>query len=110
MPLRRADDKTYQLGTNASGTGAANGATVQIPGGEYTFLISSTANTGTLSLQIQEPQSLAWIDLQVYSGSYVRTTQLQMAQPGIYLPACNVRWALAGGNASNVYATLQGEG
>ena len=105
MPLRRSDDKTYTLGTNLS----ANGASVQIPGGEYLFFVDGTPSGGTLSLQIQMPNG-TWSDVSIYSGSKVSATTLPYAQTGIDLPACNGRVAMTGGTPTGVNSYLSGLG
>lgn len=105
MPLRRADDALYTLAENASSTGAA----VAIKGGEYIFQASGTPGGTTTSLQIQTPNG-TWSDIAVYSGSFVRSTNLPYSQTGIDLPPGNVRVAMTGGTPSAIYAYLVGMG
>lgn len=105
MPLRRSDDKTYTLGTALSATGAS----VQIPGGEYLFVVDGTVGGATVSLQVQMFNG-TWTDISIYSGSKVSTTTLPYGQTGIDLPACNVRVALTGGTPSGVNSYLSGLG
>lgn len=103
MPIRRADDATYTLGSNISATGSA----VAIKGGEYIFTCEGTAAGTTASLQLQTSNG-TWTDISVYSGSVVKSTTLPYAQTGISLPAGNVRIALTSGLPSGVYAYLVG--
>lgn len=105
MPLRRGDDLSYTLLSNAGATGSG----VAIKGGEYIITIEGTAGGTTSSLQIQTPNG-AWSDISVYSGSKVSSTTLPYSQTGIDLPAGNVRVALTGGTPSAVYAYLIGLG
>lgn len=105
MSVRRADDTQYALLVGGSATGAA----VPIKGGEYHFMVDGTASGTTASLQIQTPSG-AWTDVQVFTGSVVKFTNLPANQSGIDLPACNVRCALAGGTPSGINAYLIGLG
>lgn len=105
MTIRRADDNTYILASNASATGAA----VPVKGGEYMFMVEGTVGGSTLSLQVQSPNG-TWADVQVFSGSAVKFTVLPGAQAGVDLPACNVRMAVTGGAASSLFAYLVGCG
>lgn len=105
MPIRRADDTSYTLGSNISATGASTA----IKGGEYMFTVEGTAGGTTTSLQVQSLNGV-WSDISVYSGSVVKSTTLPYVQTGISLPAGNVRVALTGGTPSAVYAYLVGEG
>lgn len=106
MPVRRADDIQYTLGTGLSATGNA----VAVKGGYYTFTVEGTASGATASLQVQAPVTGTWIDVAIFSGSVVKTTTLPYAQSGIALPAGNVRVALTGGTPNGVAAYLVGEG
>jgi len=105
MPIRRADDTSYTLGSNISATGASTA----IKGGEYMFTAEGTAGGTTTSLQVQSLNGV-WSDISVYSGSVVKSTTLPYVQTGISLPAGNVRVALTGGTPSAIYAYLVGEG
>jgi hypothetical protein len=105
MPNCKVDGGTYPLLV----AGSATGAWVPINGGEYAFLLDASTNTGTLSLQMKSPSG-AGIDVQVFSGSFVRTMGVAFAQVQIDLPACDVRVALTGGTCTNVNAYLQGCG
>lgn len=104
MPLRRADDITYTLGTNLS----APGNSVTIRGGEYMFFADGTAGGGTIALEAQSPNG-TWTVVQVFTGSLVRFTTLPGNQSGISLPSCNVRVNVSGGGTS-VNAFLVGCG
>lgn len=104
MPVRRADDIQYTLGTALS----ANGADVLIKGGEYHFMATGTAGGGTVSLQIKFPDG-TYSDVQVFTGSVVKFTALPGNQSGVDLPAGIVRVGIAGG-ATNVNAYLVGVG
>lgn len=105
MPIRRADDSSYTLGSNISATGASTA----IKGGEYVFTIEGTAGGTTASLQLQTLNG-SWSDVSVYSGSVVKSTTLPFTQTGVSLPAGNVRVALTSGTPSAVYAYLVGLG
>lgn len=105
MPIRRADDTSYTLGTNISATGSA----IAIKGGEYMFTVEGTAAGTTASLQVQSLNG-NWSDISVYSGSVVKSTTLPYVQTGVSLPSGNVRVALTSGTPSAVYAYLVGEG
>jgi len=105
MPIRRCDATSYTLLSN----GSANGAAVAIPGGEYTFTAEGTVGASTISLQMQTAQG-TWTDVQVFSGSAVKSTTLPFSQTGISLPACNVRMAATGGTPSALYSFLHGVG
>lgn len=105
MPVRRSDDIAYTLASNAS----ANGAAVQIKGGEYEFFVEGTVGGSIVSLQVQSPNG-SWIDVSVYSGSVVKATALPFSQTGIDLVAGNVRMAATGGTPSGLYASLVGLG
>ena len=105
MPIRRGDDRAYTLASNLSATGAA----VQIPGGEYIFLVDGTPTGATISLQIQMPNA-TWVDVQVFTGSVVKFTNLPGNQTGVDLPACNVRMAATGGTPTGLYSYLVGLG
>ena len=105
MPVRRADDIAYTLASNAS----ANGAAIQIKGGEYQFFVEGTVGGSTISLQALSPNG-SWVDVSVYSGSVVKTTALPFSQTGIDLPAGNIRMAATGGTPSGLYASLVGLG
>jgi hypothetical protein len=105
MPIRRCDSTSYTLASNLS----ASGPSVMIPGGEYMFTASGTAGGSTISLQMQDPSG-NWIDVQVFSGSIVKSTTLPFSQTGIDLPAGNVRMAATGGAPSGLYASLTGLG
>ena len=104
MPTRRADDNRYTLATNASATGAA----VSIKGGEYVLFVNSATNLGNISLQAQSPSG-AWIDIQVFAGSFVRTTLTTLCMVDLMLPACNVRIA-ADAAVTGMNAFLVGAG
>lgn len=105
MPIRRADDQSYTLGSNISATGSA----VAIKGGEYHWYVDGTAGGTTASLQVQSPSG-AWSDVVIFAGSAVKTTNLPYNQSQIDLPACNVRVALTGGTPSAIYSSLVGLG
>ena len=105
MPIRRADDTLYQLGTSLSATGNA----VAVKGGEYMFCVEGTAGGATLSLQMQAASG-TWMDVQVFTGAVVKFTTLPGNQTGIDLPACNVRVAVTGGTPSGITASLVGLG
>lgn len=105
MPIRRADDSAYTLGSNISATGSS----VAIKGGEYMFTSEGTAGGSTISLQFQSLNG-AWSDVSIFSGSLVKSTALPYFQTGITLPAGNVRVACTGGTPSAIYAYLVGEG
>lgn len=106
MPNCKIDASQYLLASGASATGAW----VPITGGEYAFFLESATNGGTLSLQIQSPSGTA-MDVQVFSGAFVRTTTtVPYSQLQVELPACNVRVALTGGAATGITAYLQGCG
>jgi len=105
MSVRRSDDQQYPLLVGGSATGSA----VSIKGGEYHFMVDGTAGGTTASLQIQTPSG-AWTDVQVFTGSVVKFTNLPANQSGIDLPACNVRCNLAGGTPSGINAYLVGLG
>jgi hypothetical protein len=105
MSVRRADDISYTLAANASGTGNA----VIIKGGEYIFTCDGTAGGTTISLQVLTLNNV-WTDVSVYSGSVVKSTTMPYAQTGIDLPAGSVRLNCAGGSPSGVYAYLVGVG
>lgn len=105
MSIRRADDLTYTLLTNASATGAS----VAIKGGEYMFTAEGTVGASTISLQIQTPNG-AWVDVQVYTGAIVKFTVLPANQTAIDLPACNVRCACTGGTPTGIFSYLIGLG
>lgn len=104
MPLRRADDNVYTLGTNLSATGSA----VAIRGGEYHFMVEGTVGGATVSLQIQSPSG-TWMDVRVDSTA-VSFTVLPNNQTLISLPPGNVRVALTGGTPSGINAHLVGLG
>jgi hypothetical protein len=101
MTVRRADDTTYTLATNAS----ENGAAIAIKGGEYCFMAEGTAGGATISLQIQTPNN-SWSDVTVFSGQAVKSTTLPFSQTGIDLPAGNVRMGATGGMPNALYASL----
>jgi len=105
MPIRRADDVQYVLGSNVSASGSA----VSIKGGEYIFTVEGTAGGSTASLQVKSPNG-TWSDISIFSGSVVKSTTLPYSQTGIDLPAGDVRIALTGGSPSAVYAYLVGLG
>lgn len=105
MPVRRADDNSYTLASNASATGSA----VAIKGGEYQFLVDGTVGASAISLQMQNPNG-AWSDVQVFAASAVKFTTLPNTQTGIDLPAGNVRMAATGGAPSGLNAFLVGLG
>ncbi len=104
MPTRRADDNRYTLATNASATCNA----VQIKGGEYVLFVNSTTNAGNISLQAQSPSG-AWVDIQVFAGSFVRTTLTTLCMVDLMLPACCVRIA-ADATVTGLNAYLVGAG
>jgi len=105
MPTNRCDSLAYTLASNLSATGTA----VQIPGGEYMFLVEGTPSGATISLQIQSPNG-TWADVQVFTGAVVKFTALPGNQTGIDLPAGNVRMAATGGTPTGLYAYLIGLG
>ena len=88
MPTRRADDNRYTLASNTAATGQA----VPIKGGEYSLFMNCTTNLGNIALQAQSPSG-AWIDIQVFAGSFVRTTLTTLCMVDLMLPACSVRIA-----------------
>jgi hypothetical protein len=104
MPARRADDNRYTLATNATATGAA----VSIKGGEYVLFVNCTTNLGNISLQAQSPSG-AWIDIQVFAGSFVKTALTTLCMVDLLLPACSVRIA-ADGTVTGMNAFLVGAG
>lgn len=105
MPIRRCDSNSYTLATNLAATGSA----VAIPGGEYHFTAEGTPSTTTISLQMQSSNG-TWMDVQVFSGSAVKSTTLPFSQTGIVLPACNVRVANTGGTVAGLFSYLHGTG
>lgn len=105
MPIRRCDDQSYTLLSNASATGSA----VAIKGGEYLFTCEGTVGASTISLQVQTING-AWTDLQVFTGGVVKFTTLPGNQTGISLPAGNVRCACTAGTPTGIYAYLIGLG
>ncbi|MEI8268291.1 MAG: hypothetical protein WCI59_21390 [Betaproteobacteria bacterium] len=105
MPIRRADDTQYTLGTSLSATGNA----VVIRGGEYMFFVDGTAGGSTAALEVQAPNGV-WATVQVFTGSLVRFTTLPGNQSGISMPACNVRVSLTGGAPTGINAYLVGCG
>jgi hypothetical protein len=105
MPIRRADDTSYNLQFNGSTTGSA----VAVKGGEYLFTVEGTVGASTISLQVQTPSG-AWVDLQVFTGAKVSFAVLPGNQTGIVLPACNVRCACTGGTPSGITSYLIGLG
>ena len=105
MPIRRADDTTYTILSNASATGPATA----IRGGEYLFTCEGTVGTSTISLQVQTPNG-TWTDVQVFTGGVVKFTALPGNQTGIALPASNVRVACTGGTPTGIYGHLIGLG
>lgn len=107
MPLRRADDSTYVLGTNMSATGSP----VAIRGGEYFFFAEGNLSSSVCQLEILSPSGVTWHPVQVFSGSLVRFTTLPGSQTAISLPPSNIRVALnGGGTPSGINAYLQGLG
>ena len=106
MPVNRCDPLAYNLGSNLSATGNP----VAIPGGEYMFFAEGTPVGATTSLQFQAPFTTTWIDVQVFSGSIVKSATLPFTQTSIDLPAGNVRVASTGGTTSGLYASLIGLG
>jgi len=105
MTIRRADDNSYALLSNASATGAA----VNIRGGQYTFSAEGTIGGATIALQVQSPNG-TWETVSVFSNSAVLTTALPYALTGIDLPAGNVRASITGGAGVSVSANLVGLG
>ena len=106
MPVNRCDPYSYRLANNLSASGAA----VAIPGGEYDFFAEGTPGGSTISLQFQAPFTTTWIDVQVFSGSIVKSATLPFSQTEIDLPAGNVRLAATGGAPSGLNASLIGLG
>jgi len=106
MPVNRCDSQCYNLGSNLSASGAA----VSIPGGEYMFFAEGTPTGSTTSLQFQAPFTATWMDVQVYTGSIVKSATLPFNQTGIDLPAGNVRVASTSGSVAGLYASLLGLG
>ena len=104
MPIRRADHTLYTLGVNLTGTGAP----VAIKGGEYSLFMNCTTNLGNIALQAQSPSG-AWIDIQVFAGSFVRTTLTTLCMVDLMLPACSVRIA-ADAAVTGMNAFLVGAG
>lgn len=106
MPLRRADDQAYVLGTNLSATGQP----VAIRGGEYMFFAEGNLGAAVCNLETVAPSG-TWFTVQVFTGSLVRFTQLPGSQTAIALPAGYVRVALTGGGSpNNINAFLVGLG
>lgn len=107
MPVRRADDQLYVLGSGLTATGAS----VNIPGGEYHFLAVGTLGTATdVQLQILAPDGATWMTVQDLGGSNtVKGTALPYNATPIYLPAGAVR-VLITGTATSVSAWLAGMG
>lgn len=105
MGTRRADDSQYPLASNVSATGGA----VAVKGGTYTFTAEGTVGGATVGLQMQTPNG-TWSDVSVFNASAVKATVLPYVQVGINLPACNVRFNVAGGAPSALYGYLLGEG
>jgi len=104
MPIRRADDQSYTLASNASATGSA----IKIPGGQYIFMAEGTVGGSTVTLQVKTPNG-TWSDVTFY-GVDVSATVLPYAETEIALPAGEVRVALTGGTPSAIYAYLVGLG
>lgn len=111
MTVRRADDNTYTLATNASSTatGVNSGNGVPIRGGEYCFTAEGTVSGATISLQFQTPNG-TWSDVSVFNASAVKSTALPYVQTQVDLPAGLVRMASTGGTPSALYAYLIGLG
>ena len=111
MPVRRADDQLYTLASAATSTatGVNSGNGVQIPGGEYQFMVEGTVGGSTISLQIKSPTGV-WMDVQVFTGAVVKFTTLPGNQSAIDLPAALVRMAATGGTPSGLNACLIGLG
>jgi hypothetical protein len=105
MTIRRADDNSYALLSNASATGAA----VNIRGGQYTFSAEGTIGGATIALQVQSPNG-TWETVSVFSNSAASTTTLPYALTGIDLPAGAVRVSVTGGTPSALFAYLVGLG
>lgn len=103
--MRRADDNSYKLLSNASTTGAA----VSIRGGQYSFMADGTPGGATIALQIQTASG-TWSTVAIYNNSLVSTTTLPYDQAAIDLPACNIRASIAGGSGVSVNANLVGLG
>lgn len=111
MPIRRADDVTYTLASNASSTatGVNSGNGVAIKGGEYQFTAEGTVGGSTISLQMLTPNG-TWSDLLIFAGSPVKSTTLPFTQTQIDLPAGLVRMAATGGTPTGLYSYLVGLG
>ena len=108
MPIRRADDNVYSLGTGLTATGQA----VSIRGGSYWFQVSGTPGAATaFQLELQTPNG-SWSRAQVFSGSVVSfpAANLPISQTSVDLPPGNVRLAVIGGTATSVTASLIGLG
>ena len=111
MPIRRSDDLSYTLASNATSTasGVNSGNGVAIKGGEYHFFAEGTVGGSTISLQIQSPNG-TWSDVLVFSGSAVKSTTLPFNQAQIDLPPGLVRMAATGGTPTGLYSYLVGLG
>lgn len=105
MSIRKADDNSYKLLSNAATTGAA----VNIRGGEYQFTADGTPGGATIALQVQSPNG-TWSTLNIFNNSPVSTTSLPYDQTAIDLPAGNVRDSITGGSGVSVNASLVGLG
>jgi len=103
--VRRADDNSYTLATNASATGSG----VNIRGGEYMFCVDGTVGGATVSLQFLLPSG-QWSVVSVFNSSAVQSTTLPYAQTAIDLPAGQVRLGVASGTPSGLNASLVGLG
>jgi len=111
MPIRRSDDLSYTLASNATSTasGVNSGNGVAIKGGEYHFFAEGTVGGSTISLQIQSPNG-TWSNVLVFSGSAVASTTLPFSQAQIDLPPGLVRMAATGGTPTGLYSYLVGLG
>lgn len=105
MTIRRADDNSYTLLSNAAATGAG----VNIKGGQYIFTAEGTIGGATIALQIMTPNG-SWSTVSVFNNSIVSTTTVPFAQTAIDLPAGQVRASVASGTPSALYAYLVGLG
>jgi len=105
MSVRRADDNTYTLLSNASASGAAT----TILGGKYIFMVEGTVGGATITLQVQSPNG-TFETVLVYDNSAVSTTTLPYALTGIDLPAGAVKAVVSGGAPSALYGYLVGLG
>ena len=104
MPVRRADDTQYTLGTTLSASGDA----IKIKGGEYVFMVDGTVGGATISLQLAGPGG-TYSNVTSY-GTEVKATVLPYVFTPVSLPAGDVKLAVTGGSGVSVSAYLVGLG